>query len=353
MYKNVVFEEGKRIIVISDIHGDLSTFKKLLVKCNYDAEEDYLIILGDFLEKGTEILDTVHYVMELSQNERVFVLKGNCDRAIEHCTTDKGIEEGLGYINRIKNNIFYEKARELNIDINTKDDLKEVVSNLTAEREFIDNLPLVLVSDRLVFVHAGIKTLQEETEVKYLLGTKMFNNDSHELDQYVIVGHFPVSNYCSNIFRLTPNFNMSKKIISIDGGNYMKSFGQLNALIIENLASGLTFTYRYATHFPQKLIKTTQKGNEDEARIISWPNYEVRVLDEGNEMLVLNKNSDYLRVKASFLKKFGDKWSVIDDYTNYVHDIQKPVLADIIYEDEDSYLANIDGVIGWIHKDKE
>ena len=103
MYKNVVFEEGKRIIVISDIHGDLSTFKKLLVKCNYDAEEDYLIILGDFLEKGTEILDTVHYVMELSQNERVFVLKGNCDRAIEHCTTDKGIEEGLGYINRIKN----------------------------------------------------------------------------------------------------------------------------------------------------------------------------------------------------------------------------------------------------------
>lgn len=353
MYKNVTFEEGKRIIVISDIHGDLSTFKKLLNKCNYNEDEDYLIILGDFLEKGTEILGTIHYVMELSKNERVFVLKGNCDRAIEYCSNDSGLEDGLGYMKRIKNNIFLEKARELGVEIVSTDDLKEVVSHLQEEREFIDKLPLVLVSERLVFVHAGIKTLEGETDIKYLLGTKMFGNDSHELDQYVIVGHFPVSNYCTKIFRLTPNFDMSKKIISIDGGNYMKTFGQLNALIIENLSSGLTFTYRYATHFPQKLIKTTQKGNEEEARIIAWPNYEVRVLDEDKEMLVLNKNSDYLRVKSSFLKHFGDKWSVTDDYTNYVHDIQKPVLADIIYEDEDSYLANIDGVIGWIHKVKE
>ena len=29
---NVKFEEGKRIIVVSDIHGDLTTFKKLLNK---------------------------------------------------------------------------------------------------------------------------------------------------------------------------------------------------------------------------------------------------------------------------------------------------------------------------------
>lgn len=350
MYTNVTFEEGKRIIVISDIHGDLSTFKKLLNKCDYNEDEDYLIILGDFLEKGTEILDTVHYVMELSKNERVYVLKGNCDRAIEYCSNDDGLEDGLGYIKRMKNNIFVEKARELGIEINEPEDLKEIVSNLQEEREFIDKLPLVLVSDRLVFVHAGIKTLDEETDKKFLLGTKMFGNDSHNLQQYVVVGHFPVSNYCSKIFRLTPNFDMNKKIISIDGGNNMKTFGQLNALIIENLESGLTFTYRYATHFPQKLIKTTQNGNEEEAKIIAWPNYDVKMLREGEEALVLNKNSDYLLVKSAFLKHFGDKWSVTDDYTNYVHDIKKPVLADIIYEDETSYLANIDGIIGWIHK---
>lgn len=351
MYTNVNFEEGKRIIVVSDIHGDLTTFKKLLNKCEYNEKEDYLIILGDFLEKGTEILDTLHYVMELSKNERVYVLKGNCDRSIEYCSNDDGLHEGLSYIKRMKNTIFVEKARELEMNIVTEEDLKEVVDSLVEERDFIDNLPLVLVSDRMVFVHAGIKTLDEETDKKFLLGTKMFGNDSHDLSQYVIVGHFPVSNYCNKIFRLTPNFNMDKKIISIDGGNNMKTFGQLNALIIENLASGLTFTYRYATHFPQKLIKKTQVGNEEDAKIIAWPNYDVKMLSENEEeSLVLNKNSDYLKVKTAFLKHLGDKWSVTDDYTNYIHEIKKPVLADIIYEDETSYLANVDGVIGWIYK---
>ena len=60
MYTNVNFEEGKRIIVVSDIHGDLTTFKNLLNKCEYNENEDYLIILGDILEKGNEILDTIH-----------------------------------------------------------------------------------------------------------------------------------------------------------------------------------------------------------------------------------------------------------------------------------------------------
>ena len=351
MYTNVTFEEGKRIIVVSDIHGDLSTFKKLLEKCEYNENDDYLIILGGFLEKGTEILDTMRYIMEISKNERVFVLKGNNDKVIEVCSTERGMREGLGYINRMKNSILAEKARELGNLLENEDDLREVVESLKEEKEFIDNLPLVLVSERLVFVHAGIKQLDTETEQKYLLGTKMFAHDSHELQQYVVVGHFPVSNYCTKIFRLTPQFDMNKKIISIDGGNNMKSFGQLNALIIENLSSGLTFTYRYATHFPQMLIKTTQQGNEDDARIISWPNYDVKILSQGDdESLVLNKNSDYLKVKSAFLKHMNDKWSVTDDYTNYVHEIKKPVLADIIYEDESSYLANIDGVIGWINK---
>ena len=351
MYTNVTFEEGKRIIVVSDIHGDLTTFKKLLDKCEYNENEDYLIILGGFLEKGTEILDTMRYMMEISKNERVFILKGNNDRVMEGCSTDKGIRDGLGYVGRMKNSILAERARELNITLEREEDLKEVVASLQEEKEFIDNLPLVLVSDRLVFVHAGIKQLETETDQKYLLGAKMFANESHELSQYVVVGHYPVSNYCSKIFRLTPIFDMDKKIISINGGNNMKTFGQLNALIIENFVSGLTFTYRYATHFPQKLIKTTQKGNEEDSKIIVWPNYEVRKLNEGtDETLVLNKNSDYIKVKNSFLKHLNDKWSVTDDYTNYIHDIKKTVLADIVYEDENSYLANIDGVIGWINK---
>ena len=39
-----------RCIVISDIHSHLDRFKELLKKVNY-TNDDYLVILGDFIEK--------------------------------------------------------------------------------------------------------------------------------------------------------------------------------------------------------------------------------------------------------------------------------------------------------------
>ena len=44
-------EPGRRILVISDIHGNLPYLKGLLEKAGF-CSCDYLIIDGDFLEKG-------------------------------------------------------------------------------------------------------------------------------------------------------------------------------------------------------------------------------------------------------------------------------------------------------------
>ena len=70
-----------RMIVISDIHGHFDRFQELLKKVQY-TPEDYLIILGDFVEKGDQVLDTIHYIQQLDQNEKTFVLAGNCEWAL-------------------------------------------------------------------------------------------------------------------------------------------------------------------------------------------------------------------------------------------------------------------------------
>lgn len=54
-----------RVIVISDIHGELELLKKLLSEVNFSAE-DYLIINGDLCEKGRNSIGVVNYAMELS-----------------------------------------------------------------------------------------------------------------------------------------------------------------------------------------------------------------------------------------------------------------------------------------------
>lgn len=72
-----------RCIVISDIHSHLDRFKALLKKVDY-RYDDYLIILGDFIEKGTQALETVRFLQELqAKSERVYVILGNCEYALE------------------------------------------------------------------------------------------------------------------------------------------------------------------------------------------------------------------------------------------------------------------------------
>ena len=69
--------KGKyRCIVISDIHSHLERFQQILKEVEYTTN-DYLIINGDFVEKGTQAIETVHYLQYLQQqSKRVYVLLG-------------------------------------------------------------------------------------------------------------------------------------------------------------------------------------------------------------------------------------------------------------------------------------
>ena len=65
--------KGRRIIAISDIHGNLPYLEGLLDKLRF-GEDDILFILGDFTEKGPRSLDTLRYIMALSEKYTVHTL---------------------------------------------------------------------------------------------------------------------------------------------------------------------------------------------------------------------------------------------------------------------------------------
>ena len=48
-------EPGRRLLVVSDIHGNVPYFEGVLRKVGF-SDRDELIIDGDFLEKGQESL---------------------------------------------------------------------------------------------------------------------------------------------------------------------------------------------------------------------------------------------------------------------------------------------------------
>ena len=55
---------GRRVIAISDIHGNLPFLKGVLEKANF-SPADVLVLVGDLFEKGRDSLGTLRYILEL------------------------------------------------------------------------------------------------------------------------------------------------------------------------------------------------------------------------------------------------------------------------------------------------
>ena len=77
--KSISIPSNRRIIAISDIHANLHIFQKLLKQIRFDSTLDELFLVGDLLEKGQQNMETLSYLMKLSQDSHVHLMLGNCD----------------------------------------------------------------------------------------------------------------------------------------------------------------------------------------------------------------------------------------------------------------------------------
>jgi serine/threonine protein phosphatase 1 len=66
----------RRTLAISDIHGELARFERLLDETRYDPAEDELILLGDYIDRGPDPRGVVDLVVRL-RAEGATVLRGN------------------------------------------------------------------------------------------------------------------------------------------------------------------------------------------------------------------------------------------------------------------------------------
>ena len=68
-----------KTIIIGDIHGCIDELKELISLVNY-KEEDKLILLGDYIDRGPSSLKVLEYLKELKENNtNVYLLLGNHD----------------------------------------------------------------------------------------------------------------------------------------------------------------------------------------------------------------------------------------------------------------------------------
>lgn len=343
----IKLEKEPRILIVSDIHGNLDLFKKLLKKANYDEKEDYLFILGDFVEKGPNSLDTLRYVMQLNESKNCYVLAGNCEIIFQNIY-QRNNEDDFDYFRWNGYTLLHEMCKESKINLDSNITLKETLdilkNDFSKEYNFLKSLPTVIETDDYVFTHAGIPNNESPNAIDYLRINE-FNNIASRQRKLTIVGHYPSVNYSNKYLNYKPHFNYTKNIISIDGGNIVKSAGQLNMLIInKNDTSSI-----YVDNLPKYQVKDDQIVNTQDSFVINYPFTQVEIIEDLGEFKLCKSlhNDRTLKIPSKFLYKKGNEIHSYDT-TNYKHTVYVGDTVSLYYKTSKLSLVKFQGVLGWI-----
>lgn len=203
-----------RTIAISDIHGCYNELKRLLLDLEYDKENDKLIFLGDYIDRGKDSRLVISLIRRLQENNKnVVALMGNHEnmlleyyKGIDYCWSFNGSEETIKSYKGFNNQF--------------KDDMR-----------WMRCLPLYYEDEHFIYVHAGIdvnKPIEEQDKNTLLWIRDDFIYNDKQYYKRVIFGHTPtlgINGKDKPIYTFTDN-------IDIDTGCVYG--GSLSALIIED-----------------------------------------------------------------------------------------------------------------------
>lgn len=334
-----IVEGPYRCIVVSDIHSHLDRFQELLNKVNY-SHQDYLVILGDFIEKGNQAIETVEYLQQLQlENNKVYVILGNCEYALEEMVNNSKYQHQIiHYLNRIgKGGMIRQALDRLSLDI--KIDAPDLIQRKLKEFlepyfNYFNTLPTTLHLNNFIFVHAGIENRHDwqQSKLSSLIEMRDFYKEGHCLEDYVVVGHLPTSNYYLNSINNNIIIDQQKRIVCIDGGTGVKSISQLNALIIESDGLKFKLSYDYVQPLPLYQVLVDIHVDKSSSSKIAWPDFEVEILDKRKAFSICKQvaSGRKLKIKNEFLYQYDGKCYCLDDYVDHLIALNRGDLVKLI-----------------------
>ena len=367
-------EPGRRVVAVSDIHGNLPFLKDLLEQVELTAD-DVLILVGDLLEKGRESLATLRYVMELRERYTVYSLCGNCDY-IDRMFLEGQAVEDEAFLRRM--NVRYgasgvdeelwwpilsywkERSTLIQMGLELGLPMPQQASDLPAlraalldrfprETAFLVNLPHILEAGNFIFVHGGIprEDALEELDAYSCMKNDDFMGQGLSFRKWVVVGHWPVTLYNDRIQRSAPLIDRERHIASIDGGCVLKLDGQLNALIIPDI-NGDEMDYTAYDGLETVTALDAQEASPDPVNI-RWSDSVVEVLEaEGDCIRVRHPSSGRdLRLPRDFVCRWRDGHLHTEDATDYRLPVEPGDTLHLVRETGWGYLVKKDSVTGW------
>ena len=364
MMKTVIqhadFPAGRRILMVSDIHGYATGLRTLLHEAHF-CEDDILVIVGDLIEKGPENLETLRYMMDLCRHYTVYPLMGNVDiwRLNMLLSDDEVLQQKLlryslkaqkWWNTSFLGELLQEIGLKLTPDLNTKSAFAQLQKHFAKEFSFIQNLPTILETQKMIFVHGGIphENLDALRDVDgfTLLKRDCFYESGLSFNKYVVVGHWPVLLYCPHIPCADPIIDKQRRIISLDGGMGIKENGQLNLVVMDDYQAE-SFSILSWDGLPE-ITALEDQAASTESFYLHWAREPVTVTpltQEGDMTRILYQQRELL-VPTQLLSE-KDGITTCDDVTDYHLPVSTGDTLKLIYANNYGCYAKKGSVTGW------
>lgn len=346
-----------KIVVISDIHAHADLLEDLLSKIIL-KDEDYLVILGDFINKGPQNLKTLRMIMRLSDRPRTYIMKGNHEAFVMNFLNSK--DDFVRMMRFLKDDpyelVLHDMAKELNFDIYSCDDAeifrKLILDNYKEECSFISERPIIFENQDFIMVHGGYeKDICLESNENGFLKYDNYNELSPVHDKTVIVGHWPASNLRSDIQSNLPYYNDEKSIITIDGGLGVKTAGELNGFIISSKDGVISYEVIQSNFFEKKKILKKVDFIEEDLIYVNYPHFDIEVLEQKEKFTTCKHvhSGKVFSVFNSLLSKDDtDKDFINVSYINRFLNLEEGEVVEVTGKYEDCILVKYKDEFGWI-----
>lgn len=171
----------ERILVIGDIHGNFERLMSLYAKLNV-TDNDFLIFLGDYVDRGNENVKTLKWIMRESQKPNVVALCGNHEYMLGRYIVTGAVR--LDAENKTLREIALQKRTEPHFD-------DEVLA-------FLKTLPFLFEMEirgkKYFFCHAGVEPelpLEEQDAFDIIFIRDKFWT-LYDGDAIIVAGHTPL-----------------------------------------------------------------------------------------------------------------------------------------------------------------
>ena len=219
-----------RVLAIGDVHGMYEKLIKLMDKIRFNPDEDLLIFLGDYIDRGPDPGRCLQYIFALQQQypDVVVCLMGNHEVMMSSYFMQKrGSYNNLivDYAGSWLDNGGLETLKQLDeMDADTKEELLQWVMNLPVKYQYQDYF----------FCHAGVDPdvpLAVQNEFDMLWRRQQWW-EQYKGEETLVVGHTPVQKVMklTGKERRTPKpLFLTNHVIRCDTGAYM-SGGKLSCV---------------------------------------------------------------------------------------------------------------------------